>query len=157
VTTSWRAGLRGDRGVALLLVVVALALLGALALGAFGSARLEERSASNLRYAAEAFEAAEAGLTRAADRWDTSALGAPVWVPRPEPAVVEHGARSSATVTRLNSTLYLIVGTGERLDGDGTVLARRVLGVIGKSQPLGAGGAVGFAPLVERSWVQLYN
>ena len=152
-----RGWLRGDRGAALLLVVVALALLGALALGAFASARLEERSATNLRFATEAFEAAEAGLTRAADRWDTTALGAAVWLPRPEPAVVDHGARSSATVTRLNSTLYLIVGTGERLDGEGNVLARRVLGLVGKSLPLGAGGAAGFAPLAERSWIEVYN
>jgi hypothetical protein len=137
--------------VALLLVVVALALLGAMALGAFGSARLEERSAANLLYATEAFEAAEAALVLAAAQWDSTAPGAPLMVPRPGPVVVGNGARSSSTVTRLTPTLYLIVGTGERLDGDGNPLARRVLGLVGKALP------GGFVPLAERGWIQLYE
>jgi hypothetical protein len=152
-----RAGARRDRGAALLLVVVALALLGALALGAFGEARREARSAADFMYAAEAFEAAEAGLARAAAPWDTTALGAPVWIPQPGPSVVSSRTRSSTTVTRLNGTLFLIVGTGERLDGEGGLLARRSLSMVAKSQLPSAGGPAVLVPIRERSWAQRYN
>ena len=49
-------------GFALLLVVVALAVLGALTLTAFGAGRRAWRNAADVGAAAEAFEAAEAGL-----------------------------------------------------------------------------------------------
>ena len=154
---SFSGGVRGEAGAALLLVVVALALLGAMAVGAFATARLERRSASDLVYATEAFEAAESGLAWAAAGWDSTVSAGPPGVPRIGPSVVKGRMRFTPVLTRLNATLYFIVVTGERLDGEGNVLARRVLGLVGKSPPPGAGGAGGFVPLAERSWVQLYE
>jgi len=69
--------------VALLLVVVALALLGALALAAFGVASREQRGATDLMFATEAFEAAEGRLAAVEAGWDTTTAGLPVGVPHP--------------------------------------------------------------------------
>ncbi len=141
---------------ALLLVVVALALLGALALAAFGVASREQRNATDLMFATEAFEAAEGRLASEVAGWDTTAAGLPVWVPHPGVVVVTSRMRSTATVTRLTGTLYLIVATGERLDGDGNVLARRTLGLVGRVLPA-AGGTTSFVPISGRGWAQLYD
>jgi len=143
--------------VALLLVVVALALLGALALAAFGVASREQRGATDLMFATEAFEVAEGRLAAVEAGWDTTAAGLPVGMPHPGVVVVTSRMRSTATVTRLNATLYLVVVTGERLDGDGNVLARRRLGLMGRSQSPAGGGPAGFVPLTGRSWAQLYH
>ena len=150
-------GVRGEGGAALLLVVVAMALLGALAIGAFGTARLEQRSAAGLTHATEAFEAAEAGLAWVAAGWDSTVSAGPPGVPRIGPSVVKRRVRFTPAVTRLNATLYLIVVTGERLDGAGTVLARRTLGLVGKSPRAAGGGPMGFEPLGSHRWVQLYR
>lgn len=150
-----RAAWMGESGFGLLLVVVVLALLGFLALTAFGIARREFRSAIDLLFAAEAFEAAEAGLAAAAS---TAAgfQGAPVLVPQPGPVVSGARTRSSTSVVRVTESVLLLQSTGERLDGAGVVLARRHLGMVGKLVTPPGDTVARFEQLPSRGWVQLH-
>lgn len=145
-----------EEGFGLLLVVVLLALMGALALGAFGAARREFRHASELSYAAQALEAAESGLAVAASA-AAGLSGGPPFTPVAGPSARDDRTHFTTTIVRLNESLVLLTAIGERLDGAGEVLARRTLGLVGKLVP-GVGVAPPrFAPLESRGWVQLYE
>jgi hypothetical protein len=143
------------RGFGLLLVVVTLAILGALALGSFGIAWREFRTSSDLGYAAQAFEAAESGLA-AAETAAAGCEGAPPWGPQVGPSRATATYRFGTTILRLNGSLCLLTTVGERLDGTGRVLARRQLGVLGKLAPAADSTGPRFVPLTSRSWVQMY-
>jgi len=152
-------GLRGrgaERGFGLLLVVVALAVMGVLTLGAFGAARRELRNSSQLRYAVQAFEAAEAGLA-AAGSVAAGAAGAPIMVRQPGPGSADGQVSVTTTIVRLNESLLLLTAEGRRLDGGGDVLARRVLGLVGRVVPGSGAAPPRFEPLSERGWAQLYD
>lgn len=145
-----------EGGFGLLLVVVLLALMGALSLGAFGAARREFRNASDLGYAVHAFEAAESGLAAAASAAGGFG-GAALFVPQAGPASLGDRRRVTTTVIRLNESHFLLTSVGERLDGGGAVLARRLLGLVGRLEP-GIGSAPPrFVPLDSRGWAQLYD
>ncbi len=145
-----------ERGFGLLLVVVLLALMGALSLGAFGAARQEFRNASDLGYAAQAFEAAESGLAAAASA--AAGLGGALpFASQAGPASLGARTRVATKITRLNESLFLLTSVGERIDGGGAVLARRFLGLVGKLES-GVGSAPPrFVPLDSRGWVQLFD
>lgn len=151
-----RVGLEDARGFGLLLVVVVLAVLGFLSLSAFGIARREFRSAMDVGFAAEAFEAAESGLAAAASV--AGGFGsAPLRAPLAGPGVGGHRTRFATTITRLTGSLVLLQSTGERLDGAGEVLASRVLGMVGKIVPPSGSSPARFRALASRGWVQLYR
>jgi hypothetical protein len=145
-----------ERGFGLLVVVVALAILGALALGAFGAARHEVRNATSLAFAAQAFEAAESGLAAAAAAAGGFA-GAPRMVRQPGPGAAAGGIRYTTSVLRLNETLFLLTAVGERLDGGGGGLGRRTLGMVGRVVSESASAQPKFEPLLARGWIQLYQ
>lgn len=145
-----------ERGFGLLLVVVVLALLGFLSLSAFGIARREFRGATDLGFAAEAFEAAESGLAAAASAAG-GFQGAPVLVPQPGPGVLGDGPRFATTILRLTPDLFLLQSVGERLDGAGEVLARRRLGMVGKILPATGSSPARFRPLDSHRWAKLYD
>lgn len=147
---------RAERGFGLLLVVVAIAVLGFLSLSAFGIARREFRSAEDLGYAAEAFEAAEAGLATAA-AGAASIAAAPLMTPQLGPAIVTSRTRIATSVVRLNGNVVFVSAIGERLDGAGEVLAQRRLGLVGKIDPAVGAMPARFRPLGSRGWVQLYE
>jgi hypothetical protein len=145
-----------ERGFGLLLVVVTLALMGVLAFGAFGVARREWRNAADLGYAAQAFEAAEAGLA-VAEAVAAASAGAPLMVPQPGPGIADARTRFTTAIVRVNESLLLVTSVGERLDGGGGVLARRKLGLVGKIVPALDSLSARFQPLEARGWVQLYD
>ncbi len=145
-----------ERGFGLLLVVVLLALGGALSLGAFAAAHRELRHATDLGFAAEAFDAAESGLAVAAAAAAGLGGGA-MFVPQAGPARRGAGTRVVTTVVRLNGSLLLLTAVGERIDRGGAVLARRVLGLVGKIEPGVGSCAPRFLPLDSRGWAQLYD
>ena len=148
-------GLEDARGFGLLLVVVVLAVLGFLSLSAFGIARREFRSAMDVGFAAEAFEAAESGLAAAAAV--AGGIGsAPVLMPQPGPGVLGSKSRCATTVIRLPGSLVLLQSTGERLDGAGEVLARRRLGLLGRVVTPPGSTLPRFEQLRSRGWAQLY-
>jgi hypothetical protein len=145
-----------ERGFALLIVVVALAVLGGLGLGAFAIGRREMRLASELGYAAQAFEAAEAGLA-VASAGAAAFAAAPPLVPQAGAALEFGGIGFSTSVLRLNESLYLLSSEGRRLDGGGGLLARRSLGLIGRIVTPPDSAAPRFQPLSPRGWVQPYR
>ena len=145
-----------ERGFGLLIVVVALAVLGGLALGGFAVGLREQRMARDLAYAAQAFEAAEAGLVVAAAAAPAFAA-APTLVPQPGPASTLAEAGYATTILRLNPTLMLVTSEGWRLDGVGQPLARRVSGMVGRIVTTPDSTVASFAPLRARGWVQLYR
>lgn len=145
-----------ERGFGLLLLVFVLAVLGLISLSAFGMARREVRAATDLRFAADAFEAAEQGLASAAEA-AAGFAGAPVLALQAGPALVGHRRRISTTVVRLAGSVVLLESTGERLDGEGRVLARSVLGQVGIVAPASGSSPALFRPLRARGWTQLYR
>lgn len=146
----------GRNGFALLLVIVALAVLGALTITAFGTGRREWRNAAELASAAQAFEAAEAGLAVARAAAGGFA-GVPVFEPQVGPSGPGIRTRFTTVVMRLNPSLMLLTATGERLDGGGEVVARRVLALVGRLIPAAGGAGPRFEPLRERGWMQIYS
>ena len=63
-----------ERGIALLIAVFALGVIGALVGGIFFAGRLEQQSGQNAFFAVQAGEAAEAGLSEAMATLDPAAL-----------------------------------------------------------------------------------
>jgi hypothetical protein len=125
--------LRSERGVALVLAVFAMVVIGALVAGTVLVGRLEFQSSQAALHASAAQEAAEAGLAERIDGWDvmvynemgigtgSAILG----------GTVELGAGSNVEyadrVTRFNNTMFLIESTGRKLGAGGTVLAERTV------------------------------
>lgn len=125
--------LRNERGVALVLAVFAMVVIGALVAGTVLVGRLEFQSSQAALHASAAQEAAEAGLAERIDGWDvmvynemgigtgSAILG----------GTVELGAGSNVEyadrVTRFNNTMFLIESTGRKLGAGGTVLAERTV------------------------------
>ncbi len=112
----------GERGVALLLSLFALVVLGATIAAAFMVVRFDRAASSNSNYAGDAQSAAEAGLADVYATWDPTVQGAlTVWTPS-TPTVWSGGTRvlQSAklyyvpTVRRLNPQLFLVEVTGWR-------------------------------------------
>jgi hypothetical protein len=145
--------MRRNHGLALAAVVFVLVVLGTLAAVAFHAGHLELRTGRNSLYAAEAIQAAEAGVAVVLEEWEAvPALGGLVVnqsVTLPV-AGLGPGVTFQATVLRLTEALWLIRSEGARTDARGTTLARRVV-----ARLVRAGGPT-VAPLVQRSWVQSY-
>jgi hypothetical protein len=150
-----------ERGVALALAVFALAVIGALVGGIFFAGRLEQQSGLNVLFAAQAGEAAEAGLSDAIATLAPSALqglsigGAPLDLGT---TPLAGGTSTSRQVIRLTATLFLIRARGVRRDASGGELAVRSLGLLVRLDPPVGGAADSGGPvqLAERGWVQLY-
>jgi hypothetical protein len=144
----WGPGGGTEPGFALAAAVLALLILSALAAGAFYAAFEEVRIGRNSRAAEAAFEAAEAGLSRAAadgppGGWGTMPLGdSSLFVG----ALPGGTGRFSGAFLRLNGQLFLIRSTGTDPVGEGqrTVAALARLDTAGVSLPaaLVAGGRV---------------
>jgi hypothetical protein len=153
--------LRNDeRGIALPLALLVLIVVGALVVGSFFTARLEQQSGRNTLFAAQAREAAEAGLSQALATVDAAmleaiAIGGP---PLSLGAVnLSNGARAGLDVRRLTGALFLVRVQGWRPDAGGMVLATRSLGAVVQLMPAAVAGAGGLQPrLAERGWLSLY-
>jgi hypothetical protein len=142
-----------ERGMALGVVLLALIVVGALVAMAFQAGHLEQRNGRSSLYAAQALEAAEAGVAVVLGDWDAfpqlAALAINQTTTLPNTAVGKR-ATFQATVLRLTDGLYLIRSRGTRTDAAGMVLAERLIGTLARAE----GGVV--VPLLQRSWVQLY-
>lgn len=124
--------LSDERGIALAVAVFALVVIGALVAGTFFAGRLELQTGRNTLMAAEAAEAAEAGLNAAlAGQTAASLLALPV---DPDPAdadtVLPHlamGYNRSAvrTINRLTEHVFLLRSVGTRTDASGGQMASR--------------------------------
>jgi hypothetical protein len=149
---------RDQRGSALAVAVFALVLIGALVAGEFLAGWLEQQSGQNTWFAAQATEAAEAGLAEVLGNPAPGGVGG-----LPIGGVLDLGPTSSAIgfrverrVSRLTSTLLLVRALGARLDASGRSLAMRQIGVLARLVPDPLDGTQFLAPLGQRSWTQLY-
>jgi hypothetical protein len=146
------------QGIALPVALFALLVIGALVAGAFFAGRLEQQSGQNSFFAAQAAEAAEAGLAETLADPAAASLGSLLMGGPPADLGVlalGNGITVYRQVSRLTTTLFLIRATGFRRDPAGTALATRSAGLLVRLVAPPAGSA-GLAPLAERAWVQLY-
>ena len=133
-----------ERGVALAVAIFAIVIIGMLVAGVFYASFLEQRTGENTLYSQQAFEAAETGMTDVLVNWNWSVYSAfPVDSPQALPTVTVGRTRYTSSITKLNSTLFLVSATGEQLDGGGAVLARRMLGLQGGWQRPHSDGMAG--------------
>ncbi|HUR93861.1 MAG TPA: hypothetical protein VMY76_04730, partial [Gemmatimonadales bacterium] len=121
-----------ERGIALAVAVFALVVIGALVAGIFFAGRLEQQTGENTVYAAQAGEAAEAGLGATIVNLTPTALVAMAVNPTASPAVTTTSFGSNASyavgVSRLTSELWLVKSLGTRVNASGGQLAQRSLG-----------------------------
>jgi hypothetical protein len=152
-------GIRDRRGIALVLTMFSLVVLGAIVAGSFFAGRLEQQSGANTLYAAQAREAAEAGLTVALLTIEPAAMntlsagGPPLLLP---PSSVGAGVSVQGQISRLTSTLFLLTSRASRRDAGGGPLASGAAGLLVHLLPDSASGVPVIAPLRDRPWLQLY-
>jgi hypothetical protein len=130
------SSLRNERGVALVITVFALVVIGALVAGAFFVGRVEQLTGYNTIWATQAGEAAEAGLAHAMGNVDNEVYNAlPVWSPG-APNELALGQQNVAgmpgmvftdTIRRMNATLFQVRSTGQRRTAGGAVLGSQSL------------------------------
>ncbi|HUQ15660.1 MAG TPA: hypothetical protein VM094_06365 [Gemmatimonadales bacterium] len=126
--------LSDERGIALAVAVFALVVIGALVAGTFFAGRLEQQTGRNTFMAAQAAEAAEAGLNDAiASQTAGALLDLPI---DPDPAAatdlgslaVGYNTSATRTINRLTDNLFLVRSLGARNNAAGGQLAARSLG-----------------------------
>lgn len=124
-----------ERGIALAVAVFALVIIGALVAGTFFAGRLEQRGGRNSVYAAQAFEAAEAGIVAPIAPWN------PAWNSMAvrdsiQLGTTQLGASASLvyqpTIVRVSDNNFLIRAEGRRVGADGEILAQRTLATLAK-------------------------
>lgn len=131
---TYMRSVRNERGMALALTLFALVIIGVLVAGSFFIGRTEQQTGSNVIWAGQAQEAAEAGIAEVMATWDPIAYNA--MVPGTELAfpTTQLDAGGSPlviytdTLQRINDQLFLIRSTGERRTPGGQVLATTRLG-----------------------------
>jgi len=125
-----------EQGMALILAVFGLVVIGALVAGSFFVGRVEQVTGYNTVWASQAGEAAEAGLGYAMAVIDPVTYDAmPVWSPAAPSEYVTDGTGVTGmstlaytdSVRRLNNTVFLVRSTGRRLSAGGQVLATQTL------------------------------
>ncbi|MGE5091369.1 MAG: hypothetical protein ACM3OH_04285 [Bacillota bacterium] len=125
--------LSDERGIALAVAVLALVVIGALVAGSFYAGRVEQRSGQNTLYAAQAFEAADAGASAALSTWSPTALNSrPIGADTVLPTVTSLGGGNAytPTITRLSSNTFMVRAEGVHQDAAGNTLSRRVVGML---------------------------
>ena len=127
--------LSDERGIALAVAVFALVVIGALVAGTFYAGRLEQQTGRNTFYAAQAAEAAEAGLGDAivgSDGHDAAGPARPISTAGSTSARPTVGALGQLTanrsVNRLTDNLFLVRSVGSAHQANGTQLASRSMG-----------------------------
>jgi hypothetical protein len=123
-----------ERGIALAVAVFALVVIGALVAGTFYAGRLEQQSGRNTIMAAQAAEAAEAGLGAAvADQTATALLDMPIDADLGGGIdlgtyTVSAQASASRRINRLTENIFLVRSLGTRNNAGGGQLAARTIG-----------------------------
>ena len=128
-------GVSDERGIALAVAIFALVIIGALVAGTFYAARLEQQTGRNTFTAAQAAEAAEAGLKDAVvTQTATGLLALPI-----DPDLAGGGdtlpdltvggyTTTKRTINRLTENVFLVRSLAARTEGAGTQVASRTIG-----------------------------
>ena len=105
----------GERGIALVVAIIALAVIGAIVAGTFFVSSLEQKTAANAVDVAQAYQAAEAGIVRTVAAWspayNTMAVDGSLAT---GPDSIARGVSANVTIFRLNSNLFLVRSVGTR-------------------------------------------
>lgn len=118
-----------ERGVALAMAIFALVIIGILVAGSFFAGRLEQQSGQNTLFAAQAAEAAEAGLSDAlGGTYSATTLQAiPIGTSSATTtATLASGISYTRSVDRLTDGLFLYRSVGNRQSAGATVATRSV-------------------------------
>jgi hypothetical protein len=126
--------LTDERGIALAVAIFAMVVIGALVAGTFFAGRLEQQTGRNTIYAAQAAEAADAGLSAAlAGQSATDLLALPI--DADTAAATDLGdfavggyANATRTINRLTEHVFLVRSIGTRSSSTGAQLASRSVG-----------------------------
>jgi Tfp pilus assembly protein PilX len=107
--------LKNERGIALVVAIVALVVIGAIVAGTFFISSLEQKTAENSVDAAEAYQAAEAGIVKNVGNWDTgnNSLAVDGGTTIAQDSVAP-GTYFNVTISRLNSSLFFLRSVGTR-------------------------------------------
>ena len=123
-----------ERGIALLLTILGIVVIGALMSGFFMSAMLENRAGQNSRRMEQAFAAAEFGITETIATWNVGTWNA--LAANQTDSISGTSPRGSGTyageVRRLNNELFLVDVTGQSSVGQ----ARQRIGAFVKLRSL---------------------
>jgi hypothetical protein len=128
-----------ERGIALVIALLAIIVIGALVIGTFFAGRMEMQSGRNALYTGQATEMAEMGLTDGFATWN------PVWNKfgvggdsvRPtvyplSASAGDNSLRYTRIVRFMRGGVFLVTARGEKLDRSGNILATRLLARVGK-------------------------
>ena len=118
-----------ERGVALAMAIFALVVIGILVAGSFFAGRLEQQSGQNTLFAAQAAEAAEAGLSDAlGGTYSAAALQALLvgGTTGPTTVTLASGITYTESVDRLTNSVFLYKSIGTRQSAGATVATRSV-------------------------------
>ncbi|MFI5234294.1 MAG: hypothetical protein ACHQXA_01155 [Gemmatimonadales bacterium] len=123
-----------ERGIALVMAVFALVIIGALVTAVFFTAQLEQRTGTNTMSGQQAAEAAQAGIDYAVANWQKSwtSLGAGNSAGIASTQLGSSGGYYTDTVTQLNSVTFVLRSYGTAQNGGGATLATRSMGMIFK-------------------------
>ena len=117
-----------ERGVALAMAIFALVIIGILVAGSFFAGRLEQQSGQNTLFAAQAAEAAEAGIGDALGAYSATTLQAiPLGTSSATTtSILASGISYTRSVDRLTDGLFLYRSVGTRQSAGATVATRSV-------------------------------
>jgi hypothetical protein len=118
---------RNERGIALVVAIIALVIIGALVTGTFFMSTIEQRTSVNASYSSRAMEAAEAGMSAAIGGWTPVSFtpGTDVVFSKTQvPNTV--GDSFQVTVSPLNTELLLVRSVGTSVGGATQTLASAV-------------------------------
>jgi hypothetical protein len=136
-----RSSRTSERGMALVLAIFALVVVGALVAGAFLAGNVEQRTGRSTLYAQQAADAAEAGAVETLASWDALNLNflAPGTVAAYPQVPLAGRSAYRPTVSRLNGQIFLVQSLGTRANAAGGPLARRTVGIVARLASLGSG------------------
>jgi len=153
------ARLDNERGLALVVSLFCLVVIGAIVAGNFFAGRLEQQSGQNMFFVSEASEGAEAGLSDALVTVSPAALetlpvgGDPLLL---SSITLAPGISSTPEISRLTATLFLIHARGIRANAAGEALASRGVGALVHVVTGATPSAPARLQVIERGWFQLY-
>ena len=148
-----------ERGIALVLAMFAVVVLGAIVGGTFFAGWLEQQSGENAWFAVQAAMAADAGLDDALATVPPASLsvlvqGGPSLVL--PPLVLANGVAVQRQAIRSGGNLFVFTARGSRLNAAGAPLAHAAAGLLVRLLADSVSGAQTVVPLRDRAWVQLY-
>jgi Tfp pilus assembly protein PilX len=116
--------LRNERGIALVVAIVALVVIGAIVGGTFFMSTLEQQTAVNTVETSQAYQAAEAGVQKAIATWQPTynALGPDASVALTRDSVYG-GNYFDVTLSRLNQNFFLVRSVGTERSSTQTLAA----------------------------------